>query len=197
MLPLLAVLRGREVLHASAVALDDKVIALVGGSGAGKTSLALQMVARGAELFADDVLALELRDGEVVAHPGAGVVNLSPGERGRLNGMIDESQVAGQDEQGMRVVVERETRTLGLAAVYFIERPDVAESVNFERLDSSDRVLGATFNLSILDAERLRTHLEVCAEVARRCGLYRVGVPGSVQASEVAAAIAAHAAGST
>jgi hypothetical protein len=63
-------------------------------------------------------------------------------------------------------------------------------------LDSSDHVLGATFNLSILDPERLRTHLQVCAEVARQCGLFRVGVPGSAQASEVAAAIADHAAGS-
>jgi hypothetical protein len=192
-LPLVAVLRGREVLHASAVALGERVIALVGGSGAGKTSLALQLVARGATLFADDVLALELRGGVVLAHPGAGVANLSPEERGRLNGVIDDSQIAGRDEQGMRAVVEREARTLPLDAVYFIERPDGGDSVVFERLDSSDRVLGATFNLSILDPARLQRHLEVCAEIARRCGLFRVGVPGSASASDVAAAIAAHA----
>jgi hypothetical protein len=155
------------------------------------------MVARGATLVADDVLALELDAAGVLAHPGAGVVNLSPDERGRLNGVIDDSQIAGRDEQGMRVVVEREARTLPLAAVYFIERPDGDDRVVFERLASSDRVLGATFNLSILDPARLQRHLEVCAEVARRCGLFRVGVPGSASASEVADAIAAHATGSS
>ncbi len=196
-LPLLAVLHGREVLHASAVALGDRVIALVGGSGAGKTSVALQLVAREARLVADDVLALELRGDDVIAHPGAGAVNLSPDDRERLNGLIDDRQIAGIDEEGMRVAVERETRPLKLAAVYFIDRPAAAIRVRFESLGHSDRVLGATFNLSILDSERLRTHLDVCAAIAQGCGQYRIRVPASMQAAELAAATAAHAAGVT
>jgi len=196
-LPLLAVLSGREVLHASAVAMGGQVIALVGGSGAGKTSLALHLVASGARLFADDVLALQLSGNEVIAHPGAGVVNLRPGERQRLNGLIDDEQVAGVDSQGTRVVVERATRPLKLGAVYFIDRPDAGTRVSFERLGSSERILGATFNLWIREPARLRRHLDVCAAIAERCGQYRVGVPGSVDAAELAAAIAGHAAGAS
>jgi ABC-type multidrug transport system ATPase subunit len=47
-LPLAAVLRGIDVLHASAVALAAGPIAFLGGSGAGKTTLASRIVARGA-----------------------------------------------------------------------------------------------------------------------------------------------------
>ncbi len=194
-LPLLAVLSGREVLHASAVAIGDRVIALVGGSGAGKTSLALHLVASGAQLFADDVLALELSGEKVIAHPGAGVMNLSPGERARLDGLIDDEQIAGVDGEGLRVVVERATRPLELAAVYFIDRPNAATRVSFERLETSERILGATFNLSIREPARLRRHLEVCAAIAARCEQYRVRVPASVPAAELAGAISAHALG--
>ena len=193
-LPLLAVLSGREVLHASAVASGDRVIALVGGSGAGKTSLALHLVAGGAQLFADDVLALELSGDDVIAHPGVGVVNLSPDERQRMQGLIADEQIVGEDSEGMRVVVERATQPLKLATVYFINRPDAAGEVTFERLESGERILGATFNLSIRDPGRLRRHLDVCAEIAQRCGQYRVGVPASVPASELAEAISGHAA---
>src|SRR5689334_4340415 len=64
-LPWAAVLRGHEVFHASAVVLRDRVVAFVGETGMGKTSLAVQLVARGLGFFTDDVLALELRDGAV------------------------------------------------------------------------------------------------------------------------------------
>jgi hypothetical protein len=43
-LPLVALLRGLEVFHASAVSFGDSVIALVGPSHSGKTSLALRMM---------------------------------------------------------------------------------------------------------------------------------------------------------
>ena len=43
-LPLAAVMSGAEVLHASAVVLDDEVVGLVGASGAGKSTLAGRLV---------------------------------------------------------------------------------------------------------------------------------------------------------
>ncbi len=43
-----------EILHASAVAIDGKGLLIVGGSGSGKSSLALDLIALGATLIADD-----------------------------------------------------------------------------------------------------------------------------------------------
>ena len=43
-----------ETLHASAVALGSKGLLITGCSGAGKSSLALELMARGATLVADD-----------------------------------------------------------------------------------------------------------------------------------------------
>src|SRR5512132_4745721 len=83
-LPLAAMLRGYEALHAGAVEIDGAVAAVIGPSGSGKTSLTLHLVLQGARFFTDDVLVLEARDGEVVAHPGFGVVNVRRAEEERL-----------------------------------------------------------------------------------------------------------------
>ena len=49
-----ASLHTSAVLHASAVAVGDRALLITGAAGAGKTTLALEMIALGAELIADD-----------------------------------------------------------------------------------------------------------------------------------------------
>src|SRR5215213_7225910 len=84
-LPWVALLRGREVFHASAVRVGDRAIAFVGATGGGKTSLALRMVMRGAGFLTDDVLALDPRpDGRVLAWPGASILAVRPAEKSAL-----------------------------------------------------------------------------------------------------------------
>ena len=67
-------------LHASAVAVDGRGLLITGASGAGKTTLALEMIALGATLIADDLVHV-LPDGadglRVSAPPNArGLVEL-------------------------------------------------------------------------------------------------------------------------
>ncbi|KIC21199.1 HPr kinase/phosphorylase [Leisingera sp. ANG-Vp] len=55
------------ILHASCVALEGKGLLITGTSGQGKSALALQLMAYGAQLVADDRVLLQLWDGEAVA----------------------------------------------------------------------------------------------------------------------------------
>jgi hypothetical protein len=72
-----SLLNGFELLHASAIQTPAGVIALVGSTGGGKSSLAAEFLRRGGELFADDVVALSGSDSStVVAHPGPRLMNL-------------------------------------------------------------------------------------------------------------------------
>jgi hypothetical protein len=77
-LPFTAGLRGRELLHAAAVLLAGRAVALVGPSGRGKSTLAAALVDAGGSFLADDVIALEARGGQILAHPGPGVLMLDP-----------------------------------------------------------------------------------------------------------------------
>ncbi|WP_291729398.1 HPr kinase/phosphorylase [Leisingera sp. F5] len=55
------------ILHASCVALEGRGLLITGTSGQGKSALALQLMAFGAQLVADDRVLLQLLDGQVVA----------------------------------------------------------------------------------------------------------------------------------
>ncbi|HUF86508.1 MAG TPA: serine kinase [Thermohalobaculum sp.] len=70
---------GGVSLHASAVAVDGRGLLIVGRAGAGKTTLALEMIALGAELVADDRVA--------AAPDGAGRLWLSA--PARLAGLVE------------------------------------------------------------------------------------------------------------
>ena len=62
-----------ETRHASCVALAGRAALITGAHGAGKSRLALELIALGAELVADDLVALR-REGDAVlaaAPPGA------------------------------------------------------------------------------------------------------------------------------
>lgn len=71
-----SLLRGFELLHASAVISDHGLIALVARTGGGKSRLAAEFLRRGATLFSDDIVALEEAGGEITAHPGPPLMNL-------------------------------------------------------------------------------------------------------------------------
>ena len=55
-------------IHATAVSLNNKAILLRGASGTGKSGLALELMAYGAGLIADDGVDLQLRGGQLWAH---------------------------------------------------------------------------------------------------------------------------------
>jgi hypothetical protein len=78
-LPNVALMRGYEALHASAVDSPEGVVAVAGPSGMGKTTLALELLRRGWLLVADDVLTLGEGPEGVWAHPGSPHVNVADG----------------------------------------------------------------------------------------------------------------------
>jgi hypothetical protein len=189
-LPWAAVLRGRELFHASAVAFGDAVVGFVGPTGAGKTSLAARLVLDGARLVTDDVLALESVAGGVLAHPGAGLLcvraaersSMSAGEWSRLGVVLGESGKT-------YVQVEREMVPRRLAGLFFLAPGGARSSVEKVRPDAR-LLLGSTFNGSLRTPERLLRQLDVCADLADQVPLRRLTL-GSADGSAAAARLAA------
>lgn len=195
-LPIASALKGFEVLHASGVVIEGRALAFVGHSGAGKTSLAVHLVNQGAELLADDVVALSPSSGGVSAHPGVRFANIVeeqyeaiPAERRERFG-----RVIGQSEKLHIVIGPMAQAAAPLTALYFLERRLSVEELSFERLNPPDpaRLLAATFLSHVNTPARLTAQLEVCAAIAAGVPTFTLRVPPDLSAPQLAPLVARH-----
>lgn len=191
-LPLVSSLRGLEVLHASGVSIGGRAIALIGPSGTGKTSLALELVRLGAGFLSDDVLALALRRQHVVAQPGPGLVSLRATERRLGHGPDAAVQLIGRGEKSV-AALGPVAESAPLAIGYFPRRLEHAGEVSLERWGDPRRLLGNTFVGLVNTAERRIAQLDTCSAMSRTVGLFDVGVPRGVDVERLAEVLLRHA----
>ena len=98
--------RAETVVHASAVSWKSRAALLLGGSGSGKSRLALEMMAMGAGLVADDRTCLRRRGNAVVASAPDSIL-------GRIEARgvgILRAEYAGEAEVALAVDMESEER---------------------------------------------------------------------------------------
>jgi hypothetical protein len=189
-LPLAATLRGLEVLHASGVVLRGQAVLFAGAPGAGKSSLAAALLYRGAALLSDDTIALQLRHGALVAHPGAALLHLRATEHERLSAR--EQAVLGPaatfpQKRRHHPCVSASPAPFG--GLCLLERAMHGPPV--EHLTAVDpfALLASTFNLSVRTPERLVRHLDLAAALAATERIYRVRVQPGVNATQLADAV--------
>jgi hypothetical protein len=192
-LPWASLLRGREVLHASAVRIGDRAVALIADSGGGKTSLAARLVLRGGGFLTDDVLALESRREAVLAHPGAAIVALRPAEREALSRaeLRRLGKVLGRSGKAY-VAVDREPEALPLGAIYFLSHARNGGR-EFEAGVDPSQLLASTFIASVDSKRRLLSLLDVCSRLDSNVPMTRVAVDQSQGSRALADAIWEHA----
>jgi hypothetical protein len=197
-LPIAALAQGLELFHASAVALDGRVLAFAGASGAGKTTLAARVMLADAAFVSDDVLALERVGDEVIAHPGPALMNLresteqllSAHERKRLGVEI------GRDKAGPRLLVRREAQALPLHAICLLRRTSSRnDRVRVVRLSAPGpaELLGAGFGTVIRTPARLVRRLDLCAHMARHTTVFALEAPVQAGPEALAEAVLRHA----
>ena len=177
-LPLLATLRGREVLHAAGIVVAGRLIAIVAASGTGKSATSCNLIAQGGQFFADDVLAMEVVDGQVLAHPGTRLLNLFahdleaiPGpSRGRLGDRLGESGKVHFLPQGF-------SGPLPLRGLLFLRRgQDVAATALAPLENPSSQLLGNAFLPYLDSAARLAGQLEVMSVLAQTVPLAQLEI---------------------
>jgi HPr kinase/phosphorylase len=89
-----------RTLHASAVAIGGRAVLITGPSGSGKSGLALQLIALGARLVADDGVILRSEGGQLLARApdairgliearGVGLLNAEPLDDVPLSFVVD------------------------------------------------------------------------------------------------------------
>ncbi|MDJ0826566.1 MAG: HPr kinase/phosphatase C-terminal domain-containing protein [Rhodobacter sp.] len=89
------------LFHASCVSVDDRAVLIQGKSGSGKSALALELLAFGAKLVADDMTEVIAPDGWPIAQSpsvttrglvearGVGLLSVAPASPARLHLVVD------------------------------------------------------------------------------------------------------------
>ena len=119
-------LRGITCLHASAIAIADRAVALVGPTGSGKSSTAAAFARLGCPVLTDDVLALVDEGSFFTAQPAYPRVRLWPTSAESLFGSVDALPriTPGWDKRFLDLNGPRyrfQHRPLPLAAIYFLD----------------------------------------------------------------------------
>jgi len=160
--------RGASVLHASVVKIGSRAVAFCGHVGAGKSSLAAAMHARGHAVISDDNAAVHIADGRAIVNPAYPYVKLFPAI----------ANVLGFGNDAVRTLHESQKKIAGIVRGGFSSRP-----LPLERLyclgrqhPSEIRPLSASQLMVELLCNSVptrwgcrgdREHLQRCGDVAR------------------------------
>lgn len=193
-LPLAASIHGLEILHASAVSVDGRAVALSAPSRTGKTSIALHLVARGATLLTDDVLAVDTSGAIPRAHHGARLLSAAPEELSAVfEGRARLGSVLGENGK-VYLRPPLEPGHLPLAAIYRLVRRGKGHPFRVveDSPPSPAGVLGAAFLTYENNPNRLRRHLDAASHLARSVPFYVVELSPHLSAAQAAEALEAH-----
>jgi hypothetical protein len=175
-------LRGYELLHASAVETVGGLVAFVSGMGGGKTSLAVEWIKRGAALFADDIVALDDRSGALLAYPGPRLMNVPASQNGALREAVTLARFG--DERWVQLgVASREPAQL--AAIVIVHRAP-GEVARCDPISASSLDL-LPYAVSLPHMEdRLRRRFELFSAAAATTPILRLGADPAVTPAELA-----------
>jgi hypothetical protein len=186
MTPKLLQLRGATVVHASACALAEGLIAFAGESGAGKTTTARALADAGGELISEDLL--------VFARDGADGAIFEDGERRAYAWSVLTTERLTRAPAVPIPCYELDAVSAGarrtLRSLWFIDRRRRAgEEIIKERLTPIDGVvtlLGNNF-LGGGDAASCRRHVSDTHRIASVIDLWRATMPSGLDALAAAA----------
>jgi len=179
-------LRGTVCLHASAVAVGDHAIALVGTAGAGKSTTAAGFACAGYPVISDDVVALEDHGERFLVQPGYPRVNLWPDSVRGLFGSEDalpritptwDKRYLPLGQNGHHFA----SKPLPLAAVYILDSRDPALTAPvMEDVSGKEAFMALVANSYVnylLDQTMRHTEFDVLGRVVAEIPIRRVRSP--------------------
>jgi hypothetical protein len=175
-----ALLRGREGLHAAALRIGPHAVAIVGGPGAGKSTLLAALLDRGHELLADDITMLARRaDGAPLALPGPPVMTLPAAVAPRGRELLMELG----DERWVACPVA--AAPVPLQAIVALRRRRGATTAIGQSVDAPRMLLAALLALP-RTPDRALARLDLAAVLARHCRVLELSAELSSTPAELA-----------
>jgi ABC-type dipeptide/oligopeptide/nickel transport system ATPase component len=173
-------LRGIVCLHASAIAIGNEAIALVGPAGSGKSTTAAAFAERGYSVLAEDVVTLDDRGDRFLVRPGYPCIRLWPPAVKALYG--SETHLPRLTPNWDKCYLDLSTRFQGeplpLAAIYQLgERHHHSAAPFIVGLDRSEAMMALvanTYATKLMDKQMRAREFELLTRVVGSVSVQRV-----------------------
>jgi hypothetical protein len=176
-------LRGFVTLHASAIALQNRVVGFVGNRGMGKSTTAAAFHAHDHPIVTDDLLVLDIKEDQVIAYPGFPHLKLYPnaieGSLGEDPNHIPKINPAGT-KRSYGATTGFSERPLPLRSLYILEyeEGDVSRTPYSETVTGSQaciELIRHSYVPRLLPEEAVSTgHFQRCARVVQSSEIRRL-----------------------
>ena len=173
-------LRGVVCLHASAVAIGDEAIALLGPAGSGKSTTAAAFAERGYRVLAEDVVTLDDRGDHFLVRPGYPCIRLWPAAVKALYGSETHLPrlTPNWDKCYLDLSDNFQKQPLRLAAVYHLsERRHETRAPFVHALDRAEGLMSLvanTYATKLMDKQMRAREFELLTRVLTHVPLRRV-----------------------
>ena len=174
-------LRGLVCLHASAIAIGDEVIALVGPAGSGKSTTAAAFSNRGYSVLAEDVVTLDDRKDQFLVRPAYPCIRLWPPAVKALYGSETHlPRLTPNWDKCYLDLSERQLqpKPLPLAAIYLLApRSDDADAPFIETVDRAEGLMSLvanTYATKLMDKRMRAREFELLTRVLHNVTVRRV-----------------------
>ena len=184
--------RGLFVLHASAVAVQGRVIAFAGHKGWGKSTTAATLHTRGHPIVADDVVAVQLEhENDVQVYPGFPQLKLWPDAAAASLETDPETLSPMHPSFEKRIHGANHTplhEPMPLLAIYVLDRAEELGAETMAPQEAFIELLRHSYAAKIVDGTNTsRRHFEQCVFLTQCVPVLRLNRPKNLSAlSEVA-----------
>ncbi|MBA2277740.1 MAG: hypothetical protein H0W06_08240 [Chloroflexia bacterium] len=157
----LLALRGQEALHGCAVEQSGRALAILGDSGAGKSTVGHMLIKRGWRVVTDDLLTV---DAEGDVQPGPPFLRLNPNQR--------RQQVQTLDTGGkVRMYGPTCTRRVPLGALIVLA-PEYRRPRRLTGMAAASALLTQNYNPLPIHSDHARRRFDMAVDLAGRVPVY-------------------------
>lgn len=172
--------RGLITLHASAVEVNGSVVAFVGESGAGKSSTAAAMQARGHTIVTDDVLPVKQDGNSASVYPTFPQLKLSPEVAASLGHNVESLLVLHPQlyKLGHRVADKFSHTSLPIQSIYVLAEGDRLMVESLSPQQALIELVHYSYGVRALQQiVNSRAYFSQCVELLKKVNAYRLYRP--------------------
>jgi hypothetical protein len=172
--------RGRLVLHASAVNMNDGAVAFMGHNGAGKSTTTFSFMDSGYPLIADDILSIEFRDNIPVVFPGLPRIKLWPESMEIFDKSMESFPIHPESRKRSYLVDDFCNQVVSLKHIYVIENKETTYLEELNLQEALIELIRNSYCANIFQNSDQATNLEEYAKIVKNVSIKQLNIERSL-----------------